>query len=189
MSDVNAYLLGAAISAFAFFLLVDLVPGALSRSLLNRTERLWLAACAFCLLLLVDGIRTWSGRSSSLGPNRQTPYRWRLLGSRGVFGWGLDTGLPISTVRASPLPVIGLVLAALGFGGPAAGLFYAIGLATGLLWGCSQAAHAAEATAIRSGGLEVLSDRRARIPNATLLLLPTVAAILATVGLQFRPYA
>ena len=45
-----------------------------------------------CLLLAVDALRVWAGRTASFGVDRQTLYDWRLKGRTGVVGWGLDTG-------------------------------------------------------------------------------------------------
>lgn len=89
--------------------------------------------------MLVDAVRLWGGRSTSFGPGRQTPYAWRLKGRVGVLGWGLDTGLPVTTVRATSLPALGVILAATGHGAWFDGLFYGLGLTLGVLVGLPRA--------------------------------------------------
>ena len=69
----------------------------------------------------------------SFGLSRQTPHRIRLRGWTGVLAWGLDTGLPVSTVRATSLPMIGVILTGTGHAGPLHGVFYGLGVTLGLL--------------------------------------------------------
>jgi len=85
------------------------------------------------LLLVVDLIRVWAGKSFSVGLPRQTPYQWRFHGIRGFLAWGLDTGTSISTVRASALPLLSVAAVTLGFGAPWIGAAYAIGFGAALL--------------------------------------------------------
>lgn len=133
-SDSGLYVLGVLASSTLFVFVVDAV-GVRFAGLAGRRGSIVAALVAVGLLMLVDAIRLWAGRSTSLGPDRQTPYGWRMKGRVGVLGWGLDTGLPISTVRATPLPVLGVILAATGHAGPFHGLFYGFGITLGVLAG------------------------------------------------------
>ena len=97
-----------------------------------RNFRLTIAK-TILVLLLADAVRLWAGKSTSCGLNRQTPVTWRRRNLLGVFGWGLDTGVPITTIRSSSLPALGIILTLTGFGSRWGGLFYASGLSIGLL--------------------------------------------------------
>ena len=135
MSDSGLYVLGALLSAAVFVLAVDLTAGSFSREVLGSGGAMVAALVSVGLLMLIDAVRLWGGRATSLGPSRQTPYAWRLRGPIGVFGWGLDTGVPVTTVRASSLPLLGVLLVATGHGGPLHGLAYGAGVAAGVLGG------------------------------------------------------
>lgn len=79
------------------------------------------------LVLGVAEIRRLSrGDPHSIGPRRQTP---KEIGNTafGVFLWGVDTGTVVTTVRATILPLLTLLLVASGFG---------IGWLTGVAYGC-----------------------------------------------------
>ena len=131
-SDSGVYVLGVLVSSTVFVFVVNAAGDRFAETAGPRGS-IVAALAAVGLLMLIDAIRVWGGRSTSLGPARQTPYRWRAKGRVGVLGWGLDTGLPVSTVRTTPLPVLGVILAATGHAGPFHGLFYGAGVALGVL--------------------------------------------------------
>ncbi len=96
-----------------------------------------LATFAGVVLLLgtLDIWRILTGRYASTGLARQTPRR--RPGRRptmGILVWGLDTGVPLTTVRASSLPFIGIAGVALGFGTWWVGLAYSAGHLGILIW-------------------------------------------------------
>ena len=126
------------------------------------------------LLMFIDAVRLWGGRSTSFGPNRQTPYGWRLSGPIGVLGWGLDTGVPVTTVRASSLPMLGVLLVATGHGGPLHGLAYGLGLAVGLLGGVVSRSCRGDIRIVMAG---LQQRHRARKP-----VMLTVAPAAVTIG-------
>ena len=66
------------------------------------------------------------GKRCSVGLTRQTPRRWGFR-PVGVLSWGLDAGTPITTVRLTPLPVLGVLMVLLGYGSPWIGFGYAVG--------------------------------------------------------------
>lgn len=130
-ADSGVYLIGVLVSSFIFGVLADAAGIGISGAAGERGAAAALIAAS--MLVGLDALRLWGGRSTSFGPARQTPYDWRLRGWRGVLGWGLDTGLPLTTVRATPLPVLGVILIVTGHAGPFHGLFYGMGLALGVV--------------------------------------------------------
>ena len=133
-SDSGVYVLGVLVSSAVFVLGVNLAGDWFEHAAGPRAG-VAAALVLATLLMLVDSLRWWAGRSTSFGPERQTPYLWRLKGRIGVLGWGLDTGLPVSTVRATSLPVLGVILVATGHGSPFHGLFYGLGVTLGVVAG------------------------------------------------------
>ena len=85
------------------------------------------------VLVLLDAGRLRSGRETSACLIRQTPQHWRERGAIGVFGWGLDTGTPVSTIRVSELPAIGTIILLWGLGPWWSVLAYSAGVVGGLL--------------------------------------------------------
>lgn len=128
-------------------------------------------------LLVVDGLRLWGGRSTSFGVKRQTPHAWRLKGPIGILGWGLDTGLPVSTVRATSLPGLGVILVATGHAGPFHGLFYGAGIVLGIVAGL--VAMGSDERSDRA--MDRLIARYRAIGPARMILVPTglITAVLA----------
>ena len=168
----GAYAAGVLASSMLFGLVVHTAVGAPLGSALGDRDSLLLAAALAAALLAADGLRVWGGRVTSLGPGRQTPHRWRTRGLAGVLGWGLDTGLPLSTVRASPLPLLGAILIATGLAGPFHGLLYGAGLVAGVLAGAwaSRAAPTVVAT------MNVLVRRQGVLGPGRLVLAPSAVA-------------
>ena len=82
-------------------------------------------------LVIADYRRLRKRDYCSVGPRRQTP---RNLGwSRaGVVMWGLDTGIPFTTVRTTLLPVLAVLMTAYGFGARWIGLAYSAGFLSAL---------------------------------------------------------
>ena len=177
-SDSGIYVLGVLASSTVFVFVVD-AGGRRLEEAVGHQNSVMTALVAMCLLMLIDAIRLWGGRSMSFGPARQTPYRWRLKGQIGVLGWGLDTGLPVSTVRATSLPVLGVILAATGHAGPLHGLFYGFGLTLGLL----TALFAARSPERTDRAMDNLIRRYRSLGPTTFVLGPTglTAAVLAAV--------
>ena len=131
----GVYAMGALLSSAVSVYVLDAVVGAPVREALGDARSLLVAAMLGGALLLVDALRVWAGSAGSLGLNRQTPYAWRTKGAVGIFGWGLDTGLPVSTIRSTPLPMLGVILVAAGHGGPLHGLAYGLGITAGVVAG------------------------------------------------------
>lgn len=133
-SDSGVYMLGVLSSSAVFTFVLD-AAGSRFRAAAGVWGALAAALALVSLLLVVDAIRLWGGRVTSIGLHRQTPYGWRSKGPIGVFGWGLDTGLPISTIRVSSLPALGVILVATGHARPLHGLFYGFGMLIGIFAG------------------------------------------------------
>ena len=133
-SDSGVYALGVLSSSAVFVFVLD-AAGTRFRGAAGVRGALVAALVLASLLMAVDAIRLWGGRLTSIGLHRQTAYGWRVKGPVGVLGWGLDTGLPVSTVRVTSLPVLGVILAATGHAGPFHGLFYGCGLVIGVFAG------------------------------------------------------
>ena len=132
LRDSGLYLLGVMIASTTSVGVAYLLVGTRVQHF-SPVTRISVVVIVLSVLLLLDSFRLWGGRTVSLGLNRQTPYRWRLRGAIGVVGWGLDTGVPFTTVRATPLPFLGLVLVSAGFGSVLHGAAYGLGIAAGLL--------------------------------------------------------
>ena len=176
ISDSGVYVLGVLLSSAVFMFVLDAAGTRLGEAAGARGSMVAALVLAV-LLMVVDAIRLWGGRTTSFGLERQTPYGWRLKGPIGVLGWGLDTGLPVSTVRATSLPALGMILAATGHAGPFHGLCYGIGVTLGVLGGLP---------AIRSGertdrAMDKLVKRYRTLGPARLVLAPSglIAAVVA----------
>ena len=133
-SDSGVYVLGVLVSSAISVLAVH-IAGDWFQQAAGFRASVAAALIAASLLMLADSLRWWAGRSTSFGLKRQTPYDWRLKGRIGVFGWGLDTGVPVSTVRATSLPALGVILVATGHGSAFHGLLYGLGVVLGVLAG------------------------------------------------------
>ena len=175
-SDSGLYVLGALISSTLFVLVVAAV-GAWFQEITGRRASISASLGLVGLLMLVDAVRLWGGRVTSLGPKRQTPYDWRLRGRMGVLGWGFDTGLPVSTVRATSLPALGVILAATGHAAWFHGLFYGLGLTLGVLAGLPRARSRERI----DWAMAELQRRHRAIGPALLVVVPSglTAAVLA----------
>lgn len=134
-ADLALFAAGFLLSSAASFALAAGLGVALSSALASAT-RLALLLGVVLVLLTVDIARSRRGIACSLGLRRQTP---RHLGFTplGPLVWGLDTGLPLTTYRATPLPFIGLACVGLGFGHPWVGLAYAAGFLGSLVLSCA----------------------------------------------------
>lgn len=125
------YLCGVAVSALLVFALADQL-GVAALGGVRLSTRYFAAASLSWGLFLADAVRLWVGHSSSFGLQRQTPVKWRRKGLVGYFAWGLDTGTPFSTVRASSFPLIGFALTVLCLGDAWIGSAYLVGISSGL---------------------------------------------------------
>lgn len=128
----GVYLVGCLVSATSFFFLLDKV-GTLLNDSTGLRSRISVLVVLSTFVLVVDFVRHWAGRATSLGLSRQSPYRWSRRGYFGILLWGLDTGTPVSTVRFTAMPLLGSLLTGLGFGAPLIGLAYFAGLSAALL--------------------------------------------------------
>lgn len=130
--------------------------------------------------VLLGEIATVSrGSVCSFGLRRQTPRRLGFLRG-GTFLWGLDTGIPLSTVRLTALPVLGVLLTGLGYGGKLTGLAYASGFLGALVYMCLKspvANQSREPDAIAV--LRVLSARTMTVRRVGLLAVFASTAIVA----------
>ena len=86
-----------------------------------------------------------------------------------MFGWGIDTGIPITTVRASPLPLLALFAVGTGFGAWWIGISYWFGLALGLIVPVRSAIGSDPPAAMRS-----LALRRKALGGVRVLLAPSL---------------
>ncbi|WP_419946120.1 hypothetical protein [Candidatus Poriferisodalis sp.] len=169
-ADSGTYFAGVLASSSVFMLVADAVGGRMREHAGDRGA-LTAALIGASGLAAADGMRVWSGRTSSFGLSRQTPYRWRARGRQGVFAWGLDTGTPVLTVRATPLPMLGVILALTGHGGPLHGLFYGVGIVAGVAFGLRSARTEPRTDRL----LDSLMRQHARLrPQALLLVLNAV---------------
>ena len=181
IAPVGLYGGGVMVSSGFFLFGVDLLVGGYSRRVFDDRLSLLVAAAAAGALLVVDAVRMWGGRHTSWGPTRQTPYRWRMRGAVGTFGWGIDTGLPISTVRATSLPLLGVILVGAGFGSPFHGLAYGLGLTLGVFAALPRQQHGED---IRTE-MDQLLRRYRNLGLNRLVLAPsglTAAVLLASSG-------
>lgn len=120
----------------ASFFLIAVWVGKPLEGAMGAKIRLSVLFGAVALLLVADLRRSRQGEICSLGPRRQTPKRFGYR-PYGTALWGLDTGLPFTTYRTTPLPLLGILLVALGFGSPWIGLAYAAGFLGSLLVSCA----------------------------------------------------
>ena len=133
--DIAVFSVGFVLSAAVTFWFLDATVGQLAARTLTVSIRFAVVGVALLALLCADIVGRRRGRLCSLGPTRQTPRHWGWSPT-GVFLWGLDTGIPVTTVRASGLPVAGVVATALGLGASWLGLIYALGFLGALMAAC-----------------------------------------------------
>lgn len=98
----------------------------------GTTTRAWIACVSAVVLATSDLQRTSKGDYCSIGLRRQTPRKWGLGSPLGVLAWGVDTGLPMTTIRSTSLPLCGVVFVGLGFGAGWLGLVYGLAFVVGL---------------------------------------------------------
>lgn len=171
-ADSGVYLAGALASSFAFGLLADAL-GSGVRAMVGCQAALLTALGMASGLLTLDALRVWAGRSWSFGPTRQTPYGWRLNGWPGVLAWGIDTGLPVTTLRATPLPFLGVILVVTGHASPLHGLCYGVGLTLGV----TTALAAARSQTRIDRAMDRLSGRCRQWGPARLVMAPSVVVV------------
>jgi hypothetical protein len=104
------------------------------REHISAEDRAVVVAVVALTLLAADLVRAVRGRPNSLGPSRQTPYRWGRNYRFGTALWGLDTGIPVTTVRASALPLFSVAGASFGFGGLLTGALYVVSFCGAVLF-------------------------------------------------------
>lgn len=151
--DLALFSAAFATSSVIAFLALDTVIGEALRGL-PVSWRYVAALLGTFFLAGLEWRRLRRGQACSLGLGRQTP---RHLGRVpiGVVAWGLDTGIPVTTVRATILPFVGVYLTALGLAGKWVGLAYAIGFLLPL-WVLCIVPRPASATAVLD--LDWISD-------------------------------
>lgn len=154
------YAVGFTTSSVFFFAIAS-VAGFVVASLWPAEGRLRFFGVACLSLAVVDLLRMLRGAYGSFGLMRQTPRSWGTASAGGVALWGLDTGLVVTTVRATCLPFLGVVGVISGFGAPWFGLFYALGYLAALIWSCARprACQAPEAPIPRLLTMHRLRDR------------------------------
>lgn len=134
--DLARFSLGFTLSATVAFWLIDRVTGGAVRKGLGTGTRVAIVVAVALGLAAVDVARLRRGDRCSLGLRRQTPQSWGYRYRLGTMLWGLDTGLPFTTVRASVLPFTCLALAGMGLARPWAGAAYAAGFCGALGVAC-----------------------------------------------------
>ena len=112
-------------SVTSFFVLHSIGRAALA--VVPRAILLSATTIAVGGLAVGDLLRLLRGNAWSVGLSRQTPRRLGFIGPAGVVWWGLDTGVPLTTVRSTTLPLLGMLLVLSGSGTAWAGLAYATG--------------------------------------------------------------
>lgn len=148
----------------------------------TQSERAVGTSISLAVLVLVDLGRLWSGRQTSACVNRQTPQMWRNHGALGVFGWGVDTGTPISTIRVSEGPAVGTILLVWGFAPWWVGLVYAGGIVFGVLLSLRQLMHVESMTAVSLPDWMIELRGKAMHLSGLRMLIPGFAAGLASIG-------
>jgi len=134
-ADLALYSIGFIASAITFFYLLGLIGSQVA----ERLEAPMISGTVVAVgivLVTVEYLRIRSNDVCSIGLRRQTP---KALGRSpgGVILWGLDTGLPFTTIRATLLPLYGVILVTIGLGGGlAAGTGYGIGFLLALWAAC-----------------------------------------------------
>ena len=110
-------------SSLSVFVLSRL--GTVVSLVLTLQQRLAIAVASTAVLCSFD-LWMQRRRSCSIGPLRQTSQRLRF-NVWAPLVWGLDTGVPFTTVRTTLLPVACTLLTILDFGTQIGGVFYAFG--------------------------------------------------------------
>lgn len=177
------YSSGVLVSSTTFGILLFKMGSTMSdRGRSSLPERLWILTLAASLLLVVDLVRMLMGRPSfSMGVHRQTPYVWRRYGKMGVLGWGLDTGLPFSTIRSTAMPLLACILLALGFGTNWSGLVYGAGVTLGVIAGLRLRSLERDPTGYRLAQ-RILVDRGTAVTRRYGILVPTGVVLSVGVG-------
>lgn len=134
--DLTLFSFGFLLAAVLSFAIVAATIGRLARSGLQQQWREIIVVAGAGVLATFDTIRIGARDHCSLGPRRQTPKHLGTSGPLGVILWGMDTGTPITTVRATSLPFLGVLAVALGFGSQWIGVSYAGGFLTALWTMC-----------------------------------------------------
>lgn len=181
-ADAVAYCLGVLVGASSSVAVLSLTVGSASQ-FLALADRYAIVAGVISILFAFDLARVLLGKGRfSCGLRRQTPYEWRRKGPIGVFGWGVDTGVPFTTYRATSLPLTAVALVCVGFGEVWFGLAYACGLIAGLFVGLRLPPPAFEEIHHLRGVREQSGARGTRLASGAGLLFPT-ALVLATCAL------
>ena len=175
--DVALYCSGVFVCATASVALLDAAIGGFSKRFDPHTRYVGVLSVAV-VLIIFDLLRTcFAHVRSSCGLRRQTPYSWRAKGPVGILGWGLDTGIPFTTIRATSMPLIATTLICLGFGKAWFGVAYAGGLTAGVVTGLRLTRPSpTDLNGVRRVH-EVLVRRGSRLTKGLGLLLPTAAVI------------
>ena len=125
------YSLGFSTAALGSFFVLH-IAGSFIALWLNQTTRELLLIVIMMSLTVAEVVRSGSGKPFAIGPHRQTP---QSLGRRpvGILLWGIDTGIPITTIRITPLPLAGILMVLLGYGKWWIGLSYVAGFIGSLM--------------------------------------------------------
>lgn len=108
--DLLVYSAGCFVGAGVSFYLLARIGQALA-PVTSNGFRVALAGILATGLIVLD-VKT-KARTCSVGLRRQTP-KGAATGPIGVFLWGIDTGNPFTTFRATALPFLAVVMVSLG---------------------------------------------------------------------------
>jgi hypothetical protein len=130
--DLGLFSVGFSISAIGVTWAASQVIGLVVETHLPAETRLFIAVGLCTCLCIQDLWRLNNRKTCRASVSRQTPSHWGRS-SAGVLCWGIDTGLVLTTFRTTLLPVMALLLCALGFGSAWSGAAYALGFLA-ILW-------------------------------------------------------
>lgn len=161
--------------------------GAATESLIPAIHYLPIPIALLLSLTLSELASLLAGRDISIGLRRQTPRQWGH--SRvGLVFWGLDTGLPWSTVRSSILTWVALLLCFYQLAPWFSGALYSAGFIGAILF---LSATAGSAPSLSSTGVPALQLHMRQIRSAvpvirvvSMLLAGAVATALAVLGVS-----
>ena len=119
---------GVLLSSVTFFYALHTLAGHLHDVGGDSRELILLAVLS--VLTGAEAWRIYLHKPNSFGLRRQAGQFARPM------LWGLDTGIPLSTIRATILPVTGVALSLFGTGGPWLGVGYGGGFVGAVVVGC-----------------------------------------------------
>lgn len=180
-SPLGQYAVGVMTSSLLGGSVLVLAGSAIAGQLSTHSRYVALALAAGFLVVL-DALRLLSGRRRySCGLPRQTPYRWGKAGKPGMYAWGPDTGLPFTTIRATSMPALAMMLLLLGFVPWWIGALYGVGLLSGIITGMRLRRLTHDPTGFRLAE-KLLNERGSYLTRGPGVLMPGVATFLLALG-------